>query len=135
MFYDILGMVPVNLAYTPILASRPRRRRICPGVRLRKTLINRHIVSYILTGFEISLTNQINLIVLMFFYHILGNVTVNLTYILILSSRPRSRRICPGVRLRSTLIIRHIVSYIWTEFQISLTNQINLILLVCVITF
>ena len=128
VFYHILGNVTVNLTYILMLASRPRSRRKCPGVRLRTTLIIRYIVSYIWTGFEISITNQINLTVLMFFYRIMWNATVNLTFTPIVARMPRSIRICPGVWLR-TLIIRHIVSYIWTEFEISLTNQINFIVL------
>ena len=47
--------------------SQSAENRICPGVRLRKTLIFRHIVSLILTEFRIFSTNQINLIVLMSF--------------------------------------------------------------------
>ena len=131
----MLGKVTVNLTYTPILASRPKSHRICPGVRLTTTLIIRHIVSYIWTDFEISLTNQINFIVLTFF-------TIYLERWLLIwptppsyPSRPRSLRICPGVRMRTTLIIRHIVSYIWTGFGISLTNQNNLIVLMCFIIY
>ena len=137
IMYFILSweyLVTANLTYTLmtslLLDGRPRSRRICPGVRLRSTPIIRHIVSYIWAGFETSLTNQINFIALIF-YHNLGKVNVNLTYTPILASKPRSRRICPGVRLRTTLIIRHIVSYIRIWFEISLTNQINFIVLMC----
>ena len=133
-FYHILGKMTVNLTYTLNLASRPKSRRICPGVRLRTTLIIRHIVTYFWKEFEKSLTYQINLIVLMF-YHILCKVTVNLTCNSILHSRPRIRRICPGVRLQTTLMVRHIVTYIWTQFEISLTLQINLIILIFIIIY
>ena len=54
----------------------------------------------------INKPNQFNSINVL--YRILGQMTVNLTYTPILASWPRSLRICPGVRLQTTLIIRHI---------------------------
>ena len=42
----IIYNVTVNINYKPILASRPRCRRICPGVRLKVTLLIKHIVTY-----------------------------------------------------------------------------------------
>ena len=84
---------------TPILASRPRSRRICLAVGMYRTLIIKHMVTYAWPEFETSLTHEINLIVLILFYHIQGNVTLRVTFTPILASRPRSRRVCSGVRL------------------------------------
>ena len=76
----IVYNVTVNVIYKPILASRPRSRRLCLGVRLYVTLIVRHIEAYAWPQFEITLPNQIRLILLIFFYHIKGNVFVSVTY-------------------------------------------------------
>ena len=107
--------VTVSVTYNPIWAIWPRSCRLCPGVRMWMTLIIKRIVKHAWPQFGISLTHLICLIVLIVFYPIHGNVTVSVTYNLILASWPRRRRKCPGVRLRTTSIIRHIVSYIWTE--------------------
>ena len=133
MFYHILGKVTVKLTYNPILASRTRSLRICLLVRLQTILILRHIVTYIWTEFEISLSHQINLTKLMCLSYI--RQTDNLTCHPILASWTRSRRKCPGVRLRTTLIFWHIVTHAWPQFDISLTHQINLIVLMSFILF
>ena len=94
------------------------------------TLIVRLIVAYAWTQFGISLTRQIRLIVLILIYYMHGNVTVSLTLTPILGSRPRSRLTRSGVRLQVTLIVRHVLAYAWTQFGISLTHQISLIVLI-----
>ena len=122
------------MTYTPILSSRPGNRHIRPGVKSKTTLITRHIVTYIWTEFETSLTHQINLIVLMCF-NIVGKVTVNLTYSPILDCWSRSGPIFPGVMLQTTLIIRRIATYICPGFEISLRHQNNLNVLICFIFY
>ena len=67
------------MTYTRILASRARNRRICLGIRLYVTLLARYIVAYASPQFEVSLTHEVGLIVLIFFYHIQGNITVIVT--------------------------------------------------------
>ena len=67
--------------------------------------------TYARSQFEILLTHQISLFVLILFHHIQGNVTVTVTWNPILASWPRRRRIGPGGRLYVTLIVRHIVAY------------------------
>ena len=99
LFYRIQGNVTVNVTKNPILSSLRKCRRACLGVRRQMTLIIKHIVTYACPQFEISLTNQVNLIVLIYFYRVQGNVTVSVTYSPILESRLTSRRICPGVRM------------------------------------
>ena len=115
-FTSLLGLVVNTTAsrcvpYSPILASRPRRSRICPGAGLQVTLKVRHIVAYASPQFKLSLTHEVGLVVLILFYHIQGNVTVSVTYTLILARRPRSRSLCQGVRMQMTLIV---VRYIGT---------------------
>ena len=127
-FYHIQGNVTVSVTNASISACRPWSRRICLGERLYLTLIFRHIVAYAWPQFEVSLTHEIGLIVLIFFYHIQGNIIVSVTYRTILASRPRIRRIWLGVSLYMTLIVWHIVAYAWPQFEITLVNQIRLIL-------
>ena len=74
------------------------------------TLINKRIVTYAWPQFEIALTHQISLVVLILFYHIQANVTVSVSYNLNRASWPKSRRTFQGVRLQVTLIITHIVA-------------------------
>ena len=62
----IVYNVTVNLIYKPIIASLPRSRRTCPGVRLWLTLIIRHIAAYAWPQFEKSLTHRISLTGLIF---------------------------------------------------------------------
>ena len=130
-FYHIQGNVTVSVTYSPILASRPRRSRICPGAGLQVTLKVRHIVAYASPQFKLSLTHEVGLVVLILFYHIQGNVAVSLSNNPILASRPRSRRICPGGRLQFTLIVKQIVTYALPQLEISLTHQFSLIVLLC----
>ena len=65
------------------------------------TLIINRIVTCGWPQYEISLTHQIILTVLILFYHIQVNVTVSVTYKPILANRSRRRRICTGVKLLS----------------------------------
>ena len=74
------------------------------------TLIIQHVVIYAGPQLEISLTQYVSLIVQIIFYHIQGYVTVSVTLTPILDSRPSSRRICPGLRLMVTLIVRLIAA-------------------------
>ena len=69
------------------------------------------------------------------FYNIQGNVTVSVTYNPTLARWPGSRRTGPGEGSYVTLIIKHIVTYACTQFEISLTHQINLIAQLCFITY
>ena len=108
LFCHIHGNVTFSVSYSLILASRPRCGRLCLGVGIKLTLITKRIVTYARPQIEISLTHQISLIALILFCHIQGNVTVSGTYNPNFASRPRSIRICPGVRLQTTCIIRHI---------------------------
>ena len=87
------------MTYTPILASRPSRHRICPGGLFLVTLIVKRIVRYACNQLEISLPRQISLAVLIPFYYIQGSVIVCVTYTPILAPRPRRRHTCSGVRL------------------------------------
>ena len=57
------------------------------------------IVTYATPQHEISIVHQISLIVLILFYYKQDKLTVSVTHIPILASRPRRRRICPGGRL------------------------------------
>ena len=61
------------------------------------TSVTKHIVTYAEPQLETSLTHKVSHNNV--FYHIQGNVTVNVNYNSILASRPRSRSKCPGVRL------------------------------------
>ena len=70
------------------------------------------------------INTSFSLIVLIFFYHIQGYVTVSVTYNPILASMPRFRRFNPSARMWMTLLIKHIVTYAWPQFEISLTHQI-----------
>ena len=118
------------------LSQLPESRRTCPGVRLWVTLVIRHILSHAWPQFIISLTHQISLIVLIYFYQIQCNVTVHVTYAPFLASwSRRDRRICPGVKLQVNLLIKHIVTYAWPQLKISLTHQINLIIIRCDIIY
>ena len=72
------------------------------------TLIVRHILAYASPKFEIT-SNLFNLA--NSFCHIQGNLSVSVTCTPILANRVRSRRICLGVRLYVTLIVKHIVTY------------------------
>ena len=53
-----------------------------------------------------------------------------MTYTPILSSLPRSRRICSGVRLKVTLIFRHTVAIASPQFELILPHQGRFILLI-----
>ena len=75
-----------------------------------------------------SSKHQIILIQVMCF--IKHNVTVNVNYNPILDGRSRSCRICTGVRMLMTLIIKHIVTYAWPRLGISLPHQISIIVLI-----
>ena len=59
------------------------------------TLIVRRIAAYACPqhaiSFELQLTHEFSLIVLIFFHHMQGNVTVSVSYTPILDSRQRSR--------------------------------------------
>ena len=131
----IIYIVTVNVNFNRILASRPRCCRLCPEVGMERTLIITHTVTYALPQFEISLTHEISLIVLILFYHTQCNENARVTNTPILSSRPRSHRICPGASLWMTLIFRRIAAYAWPRFGMSLNHQINLILIMCFIIY
>ena len=115
--------------------GRPRCSRLCPGVRMPMTLINKKMVTCDWPQFEISLTQQISLIVLILFYHKQGNVTASVTHTPNLGSRPRSRHICSRVRLKVTLIVRDILANTWRQFWVSISHQVNWIIIMCFIIY
>ena len=104
----LMDNVTVIVNYNPILGSRPWCRRLCPGVRLDVTLIVWHIVAYAWPQFEIILPHQISLTMLIFFYHIQGNVTVSVTKNSISASRPRSGFVRQCIYVLLTNNITHI---------------------------
>ena len=128
LFYHIHGNETISVTYTPILSSRPRIWRICPGASVSVSLIVRRIAAYAWPQFGMSLKHQINLILIMCF--IIYNVTVNVNFNRILASRLRCCRLSPVVGIQRTLIITHIVTYAWPQFEISLTHEISLIVLI-----
>ena len=109
--------------------------RICLGIWFWVTQMIRINYTYARIQYDLSLTLQINLTILLCFTMFHSNITVKVSYNISSAWTLRSLRICPGVWFWMTQIIKHSLTYACLKFYISVTHQSNLTVLLCFVIY